>query len=152
MRQGEVGGIIRELKRKDEIYKFKYNPIYYSPEHWWKSGWGFVFVTFIQSYILRWKITISLALLWKRDLKAFKWNWIEAHNAEERVGQGNHMDIYIKDDTHFHFLKREIFNSHKIEWQRYWVIGLNSQMHCACENSIAFLAYNHLVNGCQGLG
>lgn len=62
------------------------------------------------------------------------------------------MDIYIKDDTHFHFLKREIFNSHKIEWQRYWVIGLNSQMHCACENSIAFLAYNRLVNGCQGLG
>lgn len=74
------------------------------------------------------------------------------HNAEERIGQGNHMDIYIKDDTHFHFLKREIFNSHKIEWQRYWVIGLNSQMYCACENSIAFFAYNHLVNGCQGFG
>lgn len=32
-RQGEIGGIIRELKRETEIYEIKDNPIYYSPEH-----------------------------------------------------------------------------------------------------------------------
>lgn len=76
-REGEVGGIIRELKRETEVYKIKDNPIYYSPEHWWKSGWGFVFVTFIQSYILRWKITISLAFIMEKRFEGFqmKLNW-----------------------------------------------------------------------------
>lgn len=32
-REGELGGIIRELKRETEVYKIKDNPIYYSPEH-----------------------------------------------------------------------------------------------------------------------
>lgn len=76
-RQGEIGGIIMELKRETEIYEIKDNPIYYSPEHWWKSGWGFVFVTFIQSYILRWKITISLAFIMEKRFEGFqmKLNW-----------------------------------------------------------------------------
>lgn len=76
-REGEVGGIIRELKRETEIYKIKDNPIYYSPEHWLKSGWGFVFVTFIQSYILRWKITISLAFIMEKRFEGIqmKLNW-----------------------------------------------------------------------------